>query len=203
MTKYSSLIDNRASWSELMSDQSITKIQSWLVSRALDQWWFDDVSLWWAESTWSHYSTRFIFISSRYYTLVCHRISPHAYRPHSSSEPWCALCANFFMLINIGPMLHYILAILTASEAVDEPGTFNTFRINWGTSPTPRLRQRKRDRVWAGHLAVIRSLEARLGVESLLLRCKRGLCRYAVSVCLSVCMSVCPSRSWILSKRIN
>ena len=28
---------------------------------------------------------------------------------------------------------------------------------------------------------------------------KRGLCRHAVSVCLSVC----PSRSWILSKRIN
>ena len=29
--------------------------------------------------------------------------------------------------------------------------------------------------------------------------CKRGLCRHAVSVCLSVC----PSRSCILSKRIN
>jgi len=28
---------------------------------------------------------------------------------------------------------------------------------------------------------------------------KRGLCRHAVSVCVSVC----PSRSWILSKRIN
>jgi len=30
---------------------------------------------------------------------------------------------------------------------------------------------------------------------------KRGLCRYAVSVCVSVC--VCLSRSWIMSKRIN
>ena len=31
--------------------------------------------------------------------------------------------------------------------------------------------------------------------------CKHGLCRHAVSVC--VCLSVRPSRSWILSKRIN
>jgi len=34
---------------------------------------------------------------------------------------------------------------------------------------------------------------------------KRGLCRHAVSVCVrpSVCPSVRPSRSWIMSKRIN
>ena len=33
--------------------------------------------------------------------------------------------------------------------------------------------------------------------------CKRGLCRHAVSVCVCVCVCVCPSRSCILSKRIN
>jgi len=32
---------------------------------------------------------------------------------------------------------------------------------------------------------------------------KRGLCRHAVSVCLCVSVSVCPSRSWIISKRID
>jgi len=35
------------------------------------------------------------------------------------------------------------------------------------------------------------------------MRCKRGLCCHAVSVCLSVCPSVRLSRSWITSKRIK
>jgi len=35
------------------------------------------------------------------------------------------------------------------------------------------------------------------------MRCKRGLCCHAVSVCLSVCPSVRQSRSWITSKRIK
>ena len=35
------------------------------------------------------------------------------------------------------------------------------------------------------------------------MRCKRGLCCHAVSVCLSVCPSVRLSRLWITSKRIN
>ena len=32
---------------------------------------------------------------------------------------------------------------------------------------------------------------------------KRGLNRYAVSVCVCVCVSVCLSRSWIMSKLIK
>jgi len=32
---------------------------------------------------------------------------------------------------------------------------------------------------------------------------KRGLCRHEVSMCMCVRLSVCPSRSWIVSKRIN
>jgi len=50
---------------------------------------------------------------------------------------------------------------------------------------------------WRNHLLHVRQFLPRDAMH------KRGLCRYAVSVCLSVRLSVCLSRSWIMSKRIN